>query len=665
MNPKSPSVGTLIRLCAVVGGLAILAACGGGSSSSNTATPAVSLSTSTLTFSGQFVGSTSAAQVVTVTNTGTANLNFSSITVSGDFAQTNTCGTGLSAGSACSVSVTFNPTQAGTRNGILSIADNASGSPQTVSLTGTGTSVSLTPTSLTFSGTPVGSTSAPQAVKLQNTANVALAISSVAITTGSSYFSQTSNCGTGVGASGSCTIQVTYTPQSTGTFNGTLTVTDNTGGVAGTTQTVALTGTSSGSNSVSVTVGFGPNGYSNTADSYYNGIFTTVTVCEPGTATCIDVPNMLVDTGSSGLRVLSSALTGVTLSQVNDGSGDYLNECTAFGDGSFTWGPVDLATVQIGGESASQVPAGAGGSANTGIAIQVISSQNVPADVQSFGQCIPSSNTPDLDTVTALGANGILGIGTEPQDCSTAGTNFCTTTTGISQIEDPYFLCMTSGACAPSTVPYQYQLWNPVAAFSSSDTGGVALTLPSVPAGGQATVTGTLVFGIGTEANNMIPGDATVYEVDSEGNFASATLFGVTYTSLNSNGSFLDSGTNSLLLSDPATLTSGTGVTTDICADNGYYCPASTLSLNITLAGSNGTTSPTETLMIENADSLLNSTDAALNDLGSPSCVPVTGSPCATVTDSFDLGLPFFFNRTIFVGIAGTNTTYPNGYWAF
>ena len=84
-----------------------------------------------------------------------------------------------------------------------------------------------------------------------------------------------------------------------------------------------------------------------------------------------------------------------------------------------------------------------------------------------------------------------------------------------------------------------------------------------------------------------------------------------------------------------------------------------TINLNITLSGSNNVTSPTETLSIENADTLLNSTNAALSDLGGNS------GGTGTSTDSFDLGLPFFFNRTIFVGIAGSSTTYPNGYWAF
>jgi hypothetical protein len=104
--------------------------------------PAVSLSPTSLTFSSQTVNTTSAAQSVTLTNSGNAALTISSIGISGanagDFSQTNTCGSSLAAGASCTISVTFKPTATGTRTAAVSIADNATGSPHTVSLTGTG-----------------------------------------------------------------------------------------------------------------------------------------------------------------------------------------------------------------------------------------------------------------------------------------------------------------------------------------------------------------------------------------------------------------------------------------------------------------------------------------------------------------------------------------------
>ena len=105
---------------------------------SGTGTPAagVALSTTTLTFSNTVIGTTSTPQTVTVTNAGDLPLTFSSISVSGDFAQTNTCGAGVPAGDSCTISVVFSPKTTGTRSGLLTIKDNAPDSPQFVSLAG-------------------------------------------------------------------------------------------------------------------------------------------------------------------------------------------------------------------------------------------------------------------------------------------------------------------------------------------------------------------------------------------------------------------------------------------------------------------------------------------------------------------------------------------------
>jgi hypothetical protein len=533
-------------------------------------------------------------------------------------------------------------------------SDNASGSPHTVSLTGTGSSASLSVSSLTFSGIAIGASSVPQPVTLNNTGSVALAVSNITVT---GDFSQTNNCGSSVGVGGSCIINVTFTPTASGTRTGILTITDNAGGVSGSTQTVSLTGTTSLSNTVSVTVGFGPNGYlgppTATMSSYYDGIFTTVTVCQPGTTTCQKIDDVLVDTGSVGLRVLSTQLGSLSLSPVKDTGGDLLEECVQYGDGSFTWGGVQMATVQVGGETASQV---VGGTANTGIPIQVISAPGTGIPVPAIS-CTSGGGGND-NTVASLGANGILGVGNYVQDCGSS----CTSSSVFTGY--PYWLCNSTGcgsaASVTGGVPLSLQVWNPVAAFSSGDTNGVALQLPTIPATGAAdgTITGTLYFGIGTQSNNTITGGATVYGLDTNGNFATTVFHGVTYTS----AGFLDSGSNGLYVSDAATLTSATGVSTVDCTDNYYYCPASTLNLSIMNSGSNGA-SGTVNISIANADSLFsaNPTFAAFSNVGSDSGTDPT-------TDYFDFGLPFFFGRTVFVGIEGTNvgsTSYANGYWAF
>jgi hypothetical protein len=199
----------------------------------------VVLTPSSLTYSGTQVGTTSAAQAVTLTNQGNASLTISNIAVSGDYAQTNNCPGTVVAGASCTVNVTFTPTAMGVRAGTLTFVDSATGSPQTVALTGTGLSAvaALTPASLTFSGTQVGTTSIAQAVTLTNQGNSNMTISNIAV---SGNYAQTNNCPGTLAASASCAINVTFTPTATGTRTGTLSVNDN---AAGSPQTVALAGT--------------------------------------------------------------------------------------------------------------------------------------------------------------------------------------------------------------------------------------------------------------------------------------------------------------------------------------------------------------------------------------------------------------------------------------
>src|SRR4029077_4091794 len=100
--------------------------------------PRAGVSPHSLTFSPQTVGTTSKPKKVTLTNTGSALLQITGISTSGDFAQTHTCTSTLEAGAACTIEVTFHPTTTGTLTGSLTIVDDASGSPQSVTRTGTG-----------------------------------------------------------------------------------------------------------------------------------------------------------------------------------------------------------------------------------------------------------------------------------------------------------------------------------------------------------------------------------------------------------------------------------------------------------------------------------------------------------------------------------------------
>jgi hypothetical protein len=201
-------------------------------------TPAVSLSPSLLQYTLQAVGSTSAAQTVLLRNMSSTALTTTSITTSGDFAETDTCGGSVPAAGNCTFSVTFNPAAAGSRSGSILILDDASGAPHLITLNGDGSIavVSLTPASLTFSATLVGGSSAAQTVTLANTGNATLTISNIQVT---GDYSQTNNCPSALAAGSGCTFNITFAPTATGTRNGALTLTDS---VSGSPQTVIFTG---------------------------------------------------------------------------------------------------------------------------------------------------------------------------------------------------------------------------------------------------------------------------------------------------------------------------------------------------------------------------------------------------------------------------------------
>ena len=214
------------------------------------ATTTATLTPATLTFVATAVGSSAPAQTLTLKNTGTASLTIGSIAVWGTNASSftlgsNTCGATLAAAASCTFAATFTPTLAGALTGTIAITDDASGSPQTVTLKGTGTApaVTLTPTAITFAAT-VGSTSAAKTISLKNTGTIALSIASIAIggADPSSFVLQSSNCGSMLAAAATCTLGVAFKPAATGTFTGTVVVTDN---AAGSPQAVTLHGTGS------------------------------------------------------------------------------------------------------------------------------------------------------------------------------------------------------------------------------------------------------------------------------------------------------------------------------------------------------------------------------------------------------------------------------------
>jgi hypothetical protein len=225
---------------------------GGGTTQSATltgtgaaGTSSLTVSPTALTFAVQVVGTTSAAQTISVTNPSTIAVTFTSIAITGtnpkDFLETNNCGTSLAANASCTINVTFKPTTINIRNAAVTLTDSASNSPQSVTLKGTGTAVSLSPTSLTFAAQTVGTSSTPQTITLTNvSAAGTVVVSKVSIAgTNATDFSETNNC-TSIAPKGTCMIKVTFKPTATGTRTASVSIADNGGG---TPQTAALTGT--------------------------------------------------------------------------------------------------------------------------------------------------------------------------------------------------------------------------------------------------------------------------------------------------------------------------------------------------------------------------------------------------------------------------------------
>src|SRR6202166_1874989 len=216
---------------------------------------------SSLSFGTLAVGLTSVVKTVTLKNLGTTAITITSIAVTGaeagDFPKTATsCGSSLAAAASCAVSVTFKPTTTGARSANLTFTDNASGSPQQVPLSGTGTTAELTPTSLSFGTLAVGLTSAVKTVTLKNVGTTAITITSIAVTGAEAgdFPKTATSCGSSLAVAASCTVSVTFKPTTTGARSANLTFTDS---AAGSPQQVPLSGTGTTAEITPTSVSFG------------------------------------------------------------------------------------------------------------------------------------------------------------------------------------------------------------------------------------------------------------------------------------------------------------------------------------------------------------------------------------------------------------------------
>ena len=348
---------------------------------------------------------------------------------------------------------------------------------------------------------------------------------------------------------------------------------------------------------------------------YLNEPCVSVTVCQKGTNTCTTIPNILLDTGSYGLRVFGSALGTTTLTPVTSALGSNpVVECAQFGSGS-TWGPVETADVILGGELRVTIP------------VQVINSTyTVPTAAVNAG-CT------GLQLDPSVGYNGILGVGVLLYDCGT----YCETHTS----PELYFKCPTSSSCVSTVLAKSSQVVNPVGMLPT-DNNGVILSMPKVSFIGVTSETGTMTIGIGTESNNA-PGSVTVFNTDSTANFTTI------YNGTTDNKSFIDSGSNALYFPDSITQCSG---------GSGFYCPSSQLTLSAVQQSQTTSAAATIPFYIGNTKTITapySGYNGVLNNIGG------TGGAL-----QFDWGLPFFLGRTIFVGLETKSSSVGTGsYWAY
>ncbi|WP_280530628.1 DUF3443 family protein [Paraburkholderia sacchari] len=342
------------------------------------------------------------------------------------------------------------------------------------------------------------------------------------------------------------------------------------------------------------------------ASAVRNFPLVSVTVCQPGSGAqtnCATIDNVLLDTGSFGLRLYASAIPASTLAalpvQTDPASGKNVAACGAFGSG-YTWGSLRAADVKLAREVAPAVP------------IQVIGDAAIASSVPA--SCVWNTA---LTSPAVLGANGILGVGVARYDCGVACTR-PTPRTG-------YYYADT-GPATPISMPLANQVTNPVALFPV-DNNGLIVDTPAIAADGASTATGTVTFGIGTQTNNQLSGaGATILATDRWGNFNGSV----------GNGSmvqmFIDSGSNTLSFEDWS-----------IIQDKGFYVPATPLKRSVALSDANGVNGVTD-IVIGNADAMLASPNFAFSTLAT------------FLAQTVDLGMPFFYGRRIYYGIEGTSS---------
>jgi len=466
--------------------------------------PGLSLSTTSISFSNQQVGTTSAASAVTVTNNGAASVSFTSITATGDFAVAasgTTCSTSTSvaASGSCVINVTFTPTATGSRSGILTLTDNASGSPQTVSLSGTGIQSSIAissvnPSSVTL--VPGGSVQAVTVNLTDTNYTGSVTLSTSALPTGvTATITQP-----GTGSSGSIMLQAGSS--ATLATNQTITITASGSGVSSVTSTFSLTVSAvpsiaiSSVNPGSITLVQGGNSQAvtvNLTDTNYTGSVTLATSTLPtGVTATITQPG----TGNSGSIALQAASTatqvsGQTITITASGSG-VSSVTSTF---SLTVGAVpSIAISSVSPGSVSLVPGGS----SQAVTVNLIDT-NYTGSVTLATSTLPSGVTATI-TQPGTGSSGIIAL--QAASNATLVTNQAITITasgsGVSSVTSTFSLTVSAvpsiaiSSVSPGAVTLVQGGSSQAVTVNLTDTnytGNVTLATSTLPTGVTATIT--------------------------------------------------------------------------------------------------------------------------------------------------------------------------------
>ena len=370
--------------------------------------------------------------------------------------------------------------------------------------------------------------------------------------------------------------------------------------------------------------------------SAINNPCTDVTICDSSGSNCQTVTNILVDTGSSGLRIFRSVLSNTTtLDQVASPGGDPVGECEAFGNGTYgDWGPLVYAQVRLAGEPPVTLPIQLIDPTYAG---QYTSNGNPASSNPSCGQTF----TPDTSPSNAS-FNGILGVGLFVHSCGTLCAR---------SIDNGVFFSCSGSSCTGTTLGTCEQDQNPVHLLPT-DHQGVLISFPSSITSPEGSATGSLILGIGSQSDNTPASGVKAYDADQNGNFQT-TFNGIIYSS--SNGyAFIDSGSDGDFFPDPQIPNSG--------SPDYYYEPSSPETLTATIASASGTTNNNNNINF----SFIIQTPPILGSGFSDGVIPNLGFD---QTGGFDWGLPFFFlKQNVFVGINGQTITSLNAtgpFWAF